>query len=109
MTMTHRTFYTEKRNLNPDNTKAIVLFDGVCNLCNGLVQFIIRRDKNAIFMFGALQSEQAEKLLASHNISAGEIKTIILVEGGQTFQKSTAALRILSKLPWWGWIKIFMI
>lgn len=60
-------------------------------------------------MFGALQSEKAKELLASHNISTGEIKTIILIEDGKTFQKSTAALRILSKLPWWRWIKIFLI
>ena len=95
--------------MNTDNIKAIVLFDGVCNLCNGLVKFIIRHDKKAIFMFGTLQSQKAEELLASHSISTGEIKTIILIEEGRTFQKSTAALRILSKLPWWGWTKIFMI
>jgi predicted DCC family thiol-disulfide oxidoreductase YuxK len=89
--------------LNPDN------FDGVCNLCNGLVQFIIRRDKKAIFMFGTLQSEKAEELLDSYNIPTGEIKTIILIEDGKAFRKSTAALRILSRLPGWAWIKIFMI
>jgi len=60
-------------------------------------------------MFGTLQSEKAEELLASRNISTAEIKTIILLEGEKTFQKSTAGLRILSKLPWWGWVKIFLV
>jgi len=77
---------------------AIVLFDGVCNLCNGAVQFILARDPGARFQFAALQSETARRLLGSN----ASIESMALVEAGQVFRKSAAALRIARKLsfPW---------
>jgi predicted DCC family thiol-disulfide oxidoreductase YuxK len=78
-----------------DSTKKIILFDGVCNLCNGAVQFIIKRDHNDMFRFGALQSESGRKLLAERNIDTEDIDSIILIEPNVAYYtKSTAALEI---------------
>ena len=81
----------------------LVLFDGVCNLCNGFVQFVIERDPAARFQFGALQSDAAQRLLASAGWSSPETpETVVLLEDGRVFTRSTAALRIVRRLsfPW---------
>ncbi len=83
--------------------KPLVLFDGVCNLCNGFVQFVIERDPAARFQFGALQSDAAQRLLASAGCSSPETpETVVLLEDGRVFTRSTAALRIVRRLsfPW---------
>jgi predicted DCC family thiol-disulfide oxidoreductase YuxK len=78
----------------------VVLFDGVCNLCNGAVNFIIDRDPAARFRFAALQSSQAAALLAPHGrVPEVEPQSFILVEGGRMYERSTAALRIARRLP----------
>lgn len=94
---------------NSSTANPIILFDGICNLCNGFVQFIIKRDKKAMFMFGALQSEKVSELLSSQNISVAKMESVILIEEGKIFQKSDAGLKIISRLPHWGWTKIFFI
>jgi predicted DCC family thiol-disulfide oxidoreductase YuxK len=76
-------------------TRAIVLFDGVCNLCNGAVNFIIERDPDGRFAFAALQSEAGRSLLAAHGRRFdGQPQTIYLVEDGRLYDRSAAALRI---------------
>jgi predicted DCC family thiol-disulfide oxidoreductase YuxK len=84
---------------------AIVLFDGVCNLCHGAVQFIIDRDPKGRFHFASLQSERGQALLREHGVAptAGDPDTIYLIEDGRLFDRSTAALRIARQLsfPWW--------
>jgi predicted DCC family thiol-disulfide oxidoreductase YuxK len=97
--------------VNPDETQspthqithsqtATILFDGVCNLCNGLVQFVIERDPAARFRFGALQSEAAQRLLASVGRSSPPTpETFVLLEDNRVFTRSTAALRIVRRLP----------
>lgn len=78
-----------------DINKKIILFDGVCNLCDSSVQYIIKRDKNDVFRYAALQSETGEKLLAERNIDSNEIDSIILIEPNVAYYtKSTAALEI---------------
>ena len=72
----------------------IILFDGVCNLCNGFVQFIIKRDRNAIFKFAALQSDYGQAFLKSQNLNPVELKSVILIEGEKIYTQSTAALKI---------------
>jgi predicted DCC family thiol-disulfide oxidoreductase YuxK len=85
---------------------AIVLFDGVCNLCNGAVQFILARDTEARFQFAALQSETARRLLGT-DIS---LESMALVEAGQVFRKSAAALRIARKLRFpWPLLYVFVV
>lgn len=78
-----------------ENDKKIVLFDGVCNLCNRTIQHIIKRDKEDIFRFAALQSEIGKKLVSERNIDTSKVDSIILIEPGVAYYvKSEAALKI---------------
>jgi predicted DCC family thiol-disulfide oxidoreductase YuxK len=77
----------------------IILFDGVCNLCNASVNFIIDRDKRNTFMFASLQSDRAQELLATHQIpEENRFSSIILLKNGRVYQKSAAALEIARDL-----------
>jgi predicted DCC family thiol-disulfide oxidoreductase YuxK len=76
----------------------IILFDGVCNLCNSSVTFIIKRDKKDIFRFAALQSEVGEALVKKHQIDTSKTDSIILIDGEQHYEKSSAALRVARRL-----------
>lgn len=76
----------------------IILFDGVCNLCNSSVSFIIRHDPRGRFRFAALQSPVGQTLLALHGLPTETLNSIVLVEAGRAFTKSTAALRIARHL-----------
>jgi predicted DCC family thiol-disulfide oxidoreductase YuxK len=77
--------------------KDIILFDGVCNLCNGAVQFIIKRDPEGKFQFASLQSARAQQMLKDREAPI-TMETIILLRGNQLFQRSDAALEIARKL-----------
>ena len=78
-----------------ENYKKIILFDGVCNLCNNTVQFVIKNDKEDIFRFTPLQSDTGKKLLTERNIDTEDIDSIILIEPNVAYYtKSTAALEI---------------
>jgi predicted DCC family thiol-disulfide oxidoreductase YuxK len=77
---------------------AVILFDGVCNFCNGSVNFIIDRDKAGYFKFAPLQSEVGQKLLAEHNIDKTVTDSVVLIEGEKAYVRTTAALRIARKL-----------
>jgi len=81
----------------PDDAP-IVLFDGVCNLCNGFVQFIAPRDDDEKFYFASLQSDVGRSLLAEHDLPTDELESIVLVEGDAAYVKSGAVLRIASRL-----------
>lgn len=80
----------------------IVLFDGTCAFCERAVTFIAARDPAGYFRFGASQSTQAAALLAAHGVSRESARSIILLEGGQVYLRSTASLRIAARLtfPW---------
>lgn len=75
----------------------IVLFDGVCNFCNGAVNFIIRRDVSKKFKFAALQSATGMELLAKYGIG-DDVDSIVLIESGKVYLHSEAALRIARTL-----------
>ncbi len=77
----------------------IILFDGICNLCNGAVQFVIRHDREANFRFASLQSETGQRLLAEHQLQQADFNSFVLIDENQIFTKSTAALRVAKKLP----------
>ncbi|CAG2532729.1 DCC family [Maribacter dokdonensis] len=80
---------------NVEKSKKIILFDGVCNLCNNSVQFVIKRDVNDVFQFAALQSETGKRLLTERNIDTQEVDSIILIEPNIAYYtKSAAALEI---------------
>ncbi len=93
----------------------IILFDGVCNLCNSTVNFLIKRDSRRILRFAALQSETARKILKESSFSSegvpisGNFNSIILVEKGHLYLKSTAALKIIQCLGGvYSWAGIFL-
>ena len=73
---------------------AVVLFDGVCNFCNGAVNFVIARDRNAYFKFAPLQSDVGVERQREYGIDMKKTDSIILVEDGKVFLHSTAALKI---------------
>jgi len=72
----------------------IIVFDGVCNLCNASVNFVIQRDKNDVFRFAALQSEIGQEYISKFNIDPSETDSIILIDKEKCYVKSTAALHI---------------
>jgi len=80
-----------------DKQKSLILFDGVCNLCNSSVNIIIDLDRRKKFLFSSLQSEEGKSILSKHQINTVP-ETIILVEEGNVYQKSTAVLHICRKL-----------
>ena len=76
----------------------IILFDGVCNLCNGAVQYVIKHDEKGIFKFASLQGEHGQQLLKQYNLPAAELNSFVLVKDGKAFTKSTAALLVAKQL-----------
>ena len=75
--------------------KKIILFDGVCNLCNGFVQLVIKRDKEDIFRYASLQSEIGQQLISERRIDTKTIDSVVLIEPGIAYYiKSDAALKI---------------
>ena len=78
-----------------ENNKKIILFDGICNLCNSAVRFVIKRDRNNEFRFATLQGEIGQQLINERNIDTSRVDSIILIEPGVAYYvKSTAALKI---------------
>lgn len=86
--------------------KPILFFDGVCNLCNSTVQFIIRHDTQKQFLFAPLQSEAGAQALAA--VPAANLKTgsVILFYHGTFYTRSAAVLKVCSLLG--GWLKLFL-
>ena len=83
--------------INIEN-KSIIFFDGVCNLCNNSVQFIIKRDKHKRFLYASLQSDAARDILLQFNMKNSDLNSIILIENGKLYEKSTAILKIARQL-----------
>lgn len=81
---------------NPD--QKIVLFDGVCNICNRSVQFIITRDKKNVFQFASLQGKTGQALLQKFNKPTNQFNSFVLVEGDRIYTHSTGALRMTRHL-----------
>ncbi|WP_316738108.1 thiol-disulfide oxidoreductase DCC family protein [Pedobacter aquatilis] len=76
----------------------VIFFDGVCNLCNASVQFVIEHDKENYFKYSALQGNFAKEILPKFNINPSHLNSILLVENGKLYTKSSAALRVAKKL-----------
>lgn len=89
----------------------IVLFDGVCNLCNASVQFLLKRDRKQRLHFASLQSEAASELLRRHNYPQGaDLNSIVFIDGEKVYTESTAVLRICRYLGFpWNWMQAFLI
>ena len=90
-----------------NNNNYIFLFDGVCNLCDGFVQFIIKRDPNAKFKFAALQSKSGQALLKKFKLPPDDLDSLVLIIDDNYFLKSSAGLHILKELG--GFWKLFYI
>lgn len=84
-----------------ESKRPLILFDGVCNLCNSTVNFVIDHDKEMKFYFGTLQSEHAKKILSQNDIP-DDLGTILLIDDVGFHTKSNAILRIIVGLggPW---------
>ena len=89
------------------NTEQILLFDGICNLCNGFVFFIIKRDPAAKFKFATLQSDFGQIQLKKFDLSSVKLKTIIYLRDEKYFLKSSAVLHALKDLG--GLWKLFFV
>lgn len=89
-----------------ESPPAVILFDGVCNLCNGFVQFVVRHDPAGRFRFAALQSPAGRALLAAHGYPLpapqADPDSVLLVTQGRVYSHSSAVLRIARQLraPW---------
>jgi len=90
-----------------NNQTHILLFDGVCNLCIGLVNFTIKRDSKEKFKFAALQSESGQALLKTFGLSANDFDTFVLISGEKYYLKSSAGLHVLKELG--GFWKLFYV
>ncbi|MEH7331950.1 thiol-disulfide oxidoreductase DCC family protein [Neobacillus drentensis] len=87
----------------------IVLFDGVCNLCNNSVQFILIRDTNRSFKFASLQGETGQKLLKQYGLNTA-MNSFVLIENNKPYLKSTAALKVCMKLRGtWRLFSLFIV
>jgi len=86
--------------MTDNSPHAIVLFDGLCNFCNGSVNGIIRRDKRGYFRFAALQSDVGAERQERYGLDPSALDTLVLIEGGKVYTKSTAGLRIARRLRW---------
>ncbi len=87
-----------------------MLFDGVCNLCTGAVQFLLRRDRAGRFRFAALDSSAGQALLRQHGLQGDTLETIVVLEAGRARVRSAAALHLARRLPWpWPLLAVFTL
>ena len=69
------------------NDNPVILFDGVCNFCNGAINFVLKQDKKDNFRFAPLQSEVGQKLLQEYNLSTKEFDSFVLIDNGKVYKK----------------------
>lgn len=88
----------------------VILFDGVCNLCNSTVQFVIKHDKKDTFRFASLQSDIGQQLLKKFNLPVSKINSFVLVQNNKAYTRSTGALMVAKQLDgFWPLLYIFII
>lgn len=88
----------------------LLLFDGVCTLCNASVDFVIRRDSKRRFRFASLQSEVGQRILREHGRSQTEFDSVLYLRDGVLMEKSGAALRIAKNLDGlWPVMTVFLL
>ena len=78
--------------------ESVIIFDGVCELCNQAVDFILKWERKPVYQFTANQNEPGRALMQQHGLDPDEVSTIYLYENGQMYSHSTAALRISRRL-----------
>lgn len=88
----------------------VILFDGVCNLCNQSVQFVIRNDRASRFRFAALQSDFGQQQLDKYNFDKSKMLSVILVVNNKAYDRSRAGLEIARRLDGlWPLMYVFVI
>ena len=81
--------------MKKNSPQPLLLFDGVCNLCNSSVQYVIKHDKKQKFKFASLQSDAATEILLQHKVKNSDLNSIILIHNNELYDKSSAILRLL--------------
>ena len=79
-------------------TTPLILYDGVCNLCNHSIRFVVKNDKKGVFKMASLQSELGQQVLAKHHLDEKSFSSFILIDNEKVYFKSTAALKVVKKL-----------
>ena len=88
----------------------LILFDGVCNLCNAWVRFVVRRDPAGVFRFAAQQSPVGRAMIEDRMKNAAQLSSVILIEDNSIYTESDAVLQILARLGLpWSWIALLRI
>ncbi len=88
----------------------IIIFDGVCNFCNGAVNFIIKRDPRFLFVFTPMQSDVARKLITEHQVDSVGAGALLLIKNGQCFVATNAVLEIARDLTGgWPLLRVFKV
>lgn len=92
------------------DNQQVIIFDGVCNFCNGAVNFIIKRDSKGAFKFAPIQSEVAQSLILNQQINGVDKDTVLLIKNGDYFVRTNAALEITKDLDgFWFVFRVFKI
>lgn len=103
-------FPSPRQRMELPKDKKVILFDGVCNLCNSSIIFVIKHDPKDLFRFAPLQSDLGKALIKKHNIDSTQVDSIILVDQEKAYIKSSAALRIARHLSGaYSLLSIFLI
>lgn len=94
--------------MDSESKSPVILFDGVCNLCSGSVQWVLKRDQKGLIRFASLQSDTGQRLLTRFGLDPAVFDSVVLVDGGRIYTRSEAAFEILRRLgaPW-SWLGIF--
>ena len=107
------TWQQKMKQKNSSGDGPVILYDGVCNFCNAVVNFIVKRDRNKMFRCAPLQSKDARALLREHREAFVSLKTVYLVENGEVYKRSAAVFRMFRQLPYpWkmlSWLRILPV
>lgn len=93
--------YTDQQANKMSTDNPILFFDGVCNLCNNTVDYVIRHDRSGGIHFASLQSDYAHDILSTHDINLDRLDTIYLLHDSRLYAKSQAALQLLQIMGGW--------
>ena len=98
--------------MNPNRSDArfwpddgVILYDGVCVLCSGWMRFVLQRDRDRLFRFTPIQSNYGRALAKGLGINPEDPDTNAVIWNGVAYRRSDAALRVVSLLPGWGWVR----
>lgn len=95
---------------NVSEAPNLILFDGVCNLCNASVQFVIRHDRAGKFRFAAIQSEIGREIFQRHGLDPANLQTFVFITDGRIFLRSDAAIEVVARFGGaWKLLRVFSL